>query len=229
MGMKRWILIFAAILAFAFQKVTAQGVDPGRAYVIEKTSKKSKEVLENNKKRQIRMSAGHIFITEEEKAIYDLLNEFNTYLDSLQNMLSTAAQIYGIYYEVTITAKSLKELNAVVADAPGNALATAFSARRNKVYRKVIKQGIDLAGDIKKFCLGDSVKMTEAEREILLGNIRPKLNRLNKMLMATTLTIKYTSFGDVFREIMNRAEEYQVADKKSIAERALERWRNSAK
>ena len=84
-------------------------------------------------------------------------------------------------------------------------------------------------GDIKKFCLGDSVKMTEAEREILLGNIRPKLNRLNKMLMATTLTIKYTSFGDVFREIMNRAEEYQVADKKSIAERALERWRNSAK
>ena len=175
------------------------------------------------------MSAGHIFITEEEKAIYDLLNEFNTYLDSLQNMLSTAAQIYGIYYEVTVTAKSLKELNAVVADAPGNALATAFSARRNKVYRKVIKQGIDLAGDIKKFCLGDSVKMTEAEREILLGNIRPKLNRLNKMLMATTLTIKYTSFGDVFREIMNRAEEYQVADKKSIAERALERWRNSAK
>lgn len=227
--MNRWIVIFAAILAIASQKVIAQGFDPGRVFVIEQTSLKSKKVFENNQKKQILMSAGHIFITEEEKAIYDLLNEFNTYLDSLQNMLSTAAQIYGIYYEVTVTAKSLKELNAVVADAPGNALATAFSARRNKVYRKVIKQGIDLAGDIKKFCLGDSVKMTEAEREILLGNIRPKLNRLNKMLMATTLTIKYTSFGDVFREIMNRAEEYQVADKKSIAERALERWRNSAK
>lgn len=227
--MNRWIVIFAAILAIASQKVIAQGFDPGRVFVIEQTSLKSKKVLENNQKKQILMSAGHIFITEEEKAIYDLLNEFNSYLDSLQNMLSTAAQIYGIYYEVTVTAKSLKELNAVVADAPSNALATAFSARRNKVYRKVIKQGIDLAGDIKKFCLGDSVKMTEAEREILLGNIRPKLNRLNKMLMATTLTIKYTSFGDVFREIMNRAEEYQVADKKSIAERALERWRNSAK
>lgn len=227
--MKRSIVIFLAFLVVACQKVTAQGIDPGRAFVIEQTSLKSKKVFENNQKKQILMSAGHIFITEEEKAIYDLLNEFNTYLDSLQNMLSTAAQIYGIYYEVTNTAKSLKELNAVVAEAPGNALATAFSARRNKVYRKVIKQGIDLVGDIKKFCLGDSVKMTEAEREILLGNIRPKLNRLNKMLMATTLTIKYTSFGDVFREIMNRAEEYQVADKKSIAERALERWRNSAK
>ncbi|MBR1557159.1 MAG: hypothetical protein IJ647_05310 [Prevotella sp.] len=202
-------------------------VDAGRAIAVGVASAKSKKHLETNEKMQALMTEGHIFFKAEEKATTEFQKEFNEYLDTLTNMLSIAVEIYGIYYEVTKTAKNLKELNNIVANAPQNALATAFSSRRNKVYRNLMKEGLDLCGDIKTLCFGQT-KMTQAQREIMLKNIRPKMHRLNRMLVATAITIKYTTFNDVWAEIRNRAESYDL-DKKSIAEQCFERWRIAGK
>ena len=202
-------------------------VDAGRAIAVGVASAKSKKHLETNEKMQALMTEGHIFFKAEEKATTEFQREFNEYLDTLTNMLSIAVEIYGIYYEVTKTAKNLKELNNIVANAPQNALATAFSSRRNKVYRNLMKEGLDLCGDIQTLCFGQT-KLTQAQREIMLKNIRPKMHRLNRMLVATAITIKYTTFNDVWAEIRNRAESYDL-DKKSIAEQCFERWRIAGK
>ena len=88
-------------------------VDAGRAIAVGVASAKSKKHLETNEKMQALMTEGHIFFKAEEKATTEFQKEFNEYLDTLTNMLSIAVEIYGIYYEVTKTAKNLKELNTL--------------------------------------------------------------------------------------------------------------------
>lgn len=225
--MRRIHIIFLLLALPLFSLEGKAQIDGGRALLVTAVSKKSEKYLETNEEMQALMTAGHIFMKEEEKATTAFQKEFNEYLDTLTNWLSVAVEIYGIYYEVTKTAKNLKELNTIVSNAPQNALATAFSSRRNKVYRNLMKEGIDLCGDIKTLCFGQT-KMTQAQREIMLKNIRPKMHRLNRMLVATAITIKYTSFNDVWAEIRGRAESYEL-DKKSIAEQCFQNWRLAGK
>lgn len=225
--MRRIHIMFLLLALPLFSLEGKAQIDGGRALLVTAVSKKSEKYLETNEEMQALMTAGHIFMKEEEKATTAFQKEFNEYLDTLTNWLSVAVEIYGIYYEVTKTAKNLKELNAIVSNAPQNTLATAFSSRRNKVYRNLMKEGIDLCGDIKTLCFGQT-KMTQAQREIMLKNIRPKMHRLNRMLVATAITIKYTSFNDVWAEIRGRAESYEL-DKKSIAEQCFQTWRIAGK
>ena len=225
--MKRmFITILLLSLPFFWGTVRAQ-IDAIRAFVVTTASKKSKKHLETNEKAQLMMTAGHIFMKEEEKEVVAYQKELNEFLDSVKVTIAMAVEVYGIYNEVSKTAKNLKELNNIVLNAPDNALATAFSTRRNKFYRKLMKEGIDLCGDIKMLCFGQT-KMTKAEREILFKQIRPKMHKLNRTIVATSIVIKYTTFNDVWKEITNRVDGYGI-DKKSIAEQCFQTWRIAGK
>ena len=206
----------------------AQGIDPGRPFAIEAASVSAKNTIKAQERMQGLETMGHIGIKEEVEATTKFQKEFNDYLDKFHDALSAAAEIYGIYYEVSKTSKHVKELSKVVADSPTNILAVAFSTRRNIVYRNLVKNSLDIIMDIRKVCFEKS-KMTEQERNDIISSIRPKLHQFNKQLTALTLALRYTSFMDVWNEIQGRVYHLNPATKQTVIERCRAEWWNTAK
>lgn len=218
------------VLAFVSLSVSVNAAltDPGRVLAIEAASKQAAKAIKAQEKAQLLMTTGHVWIKEEVEATTEFHKQFNNYLDSFHVALSVAAEIYGIYYEVTQTSKCVKNLNAVVAASPTNAIAVAFDARRGDVYTKLIVNTLDLLKDIRKVCV-ESSKMTEKERMTLVSNIRPKLKKINKSLRQLTLFIKYTSFADIWNQLVHRANMLDPTKRHDIITRCRGEWWNNAK
>ena len=103
-----------------------------------------------------------------------------------------------------------------------HALAVALSTQRNRIYRELIMNSVEIVNDIRMACLSDN-KMTEKERMEIVFGIRPKLKMMNKKLQRLTKAVKYTTMGDIWREIDEGAR--PAADKRDIVEAAKLRWR----
>jgi len=223
----RYFILFIIVLLSSAKPAFA-GIDPGRVAAIELASDQAKKALKSQEKAQLLMTTGHAWIKEEVEATTDFQREFNDYLDKFHDVLSIAAEIYGIYYEVTQTSKNVKALGEVLSDSPSNALAVAFSTRRNVVYRNIVRTTLDIIMDIRKVCFEKS-KMTEEEKNKVISSIRPKLRTINKQLRQLTLTLRYTSFLDVWNELMDRAYYLNPATKHDIITRCRRQWWNNAK
>ena len=223
----RYFILFIIVL-LSYAKPAFAGIDPGRVAAIELASDQAKKALKSQEKAQLLMTTGHAWIKEEVEATTDFQREFNDYLDKFHDVLSIAAEIYGIYYEVTQTSKNVKALGEVLSDSPSNALAVAFSTRRNVVYRNIVRTTLDVIMDIRKVCFEKS-KMTEEEKNKVISSIRPKLRTINKQLRQLTLTLRYTSFLDVWNELMDRAYYLNPATKHDIITRCRRQWWNNAK
>lgn len=223
----RYFILFIIVLLSATKPAFA-GIDPGRVAAIELASDQAKKTLKSQEKAQLLMTTGHAWIKEEVEATTDFQREFNDYLDKFHDVLSIAAEIYGIYYEVTQTSKNVKALGEVLSDSPSNALAVAFSTRRNVVYRNIVRTTLDVIMDIRMVCFEKS-KMTEEEENKVISSIRPKLRTINKQLRQLTLTLRYTSFLDVWNELMDRAYYLNPATKHDIITRCRRQWWNNAK
>ncbi len=204
------------------------GLDPTRVAAIELASNQAKETLKSQLKAQGLMTTGHIWTKEEIEATTEFQREFNKYLDMFHDALSIAAEIYGIYYEVKHTAKNVRSINEVLSSSPTNALAVAFSAKRSVVYRNIVRESLDIIMDIRKVTIEES-KMTEREKMKIIGSIRPKLRKINKHLQALTLALRYTSFADVWNELMQRAYHLNPDKKHDIIEECRRAWRDNAK
>lgn len=207
---------------------TYAGIDPGRVTAIELASTQAKKTIEAQEKAQLLMTTGHIWVKEEVEATTNFQKEFNNYLNKFHDVLSIAAEIYGIYHEVTQTSKCISDLGEVLADSPTNALAVAFSTHRNVVYRNLVRSSLDIIMDIRKVCFENS-KMTEQEKNRILKSVRPKLRAVNKQLRQLTLTLRYTSFLDVWNELTERAYHLNPATKHDIITRCRRFWWNNAK
>ena len=228
MKMKRILLLLTGAVLLFPSCVYGQGIDVGRAAAIELASSQAKKTIEAQMKMQGLETAGHIWTKEEIEATTEFQRQFNDYLDSFHNILTIAAEIYGVYYEVTKTSKHVKNLAEVVSSSPSNVLAVAFSTRRNVVYRNLIKSSLDIFMDIRKVCFEKS-KMTEQEKNKVISGIRPKLRKINHQLAQLTLALRYTSFLDVWNEITERAYMINPATKHDIITRCRREWWNNAK
>ena len=171
-------------------------------------------------------TTGHIWIEEEVDDTYKLHKEFNEYLDSFRGIIVYAAQIYGFYHEVQNLADNLQGFSTQISNSPSNAVAVALSANRNKMYREIILQSVEIVNDVRTICLSD-IKMTEKERINVLLGIRPKLKIMNQKLIRLTRAIKYTSMGDVWNEITDRQP--VKADINNISRSAFQRWKSIGK
>ena len=107
-----------------------------------------------------------------------------------------------------------------------HALAVALSTQRNRIYRELIMNSVEIVNDIRMACLSDN-KMTEKERMEIVFGIRPKLKMMNKKLQRLTKAVKYTTMGDIWHEIDEGAR--PAADKRDIVEAAKRRWRQIGK
>ena len=206
-------------------KVHAQ-LDPTLTGMVLIYTEKAKKTLKNQEKVMLLQTTGHIWTKEEVEAVTDLQREFNDYLDSFRSVVSYAAQIYGFYHEITHLTENMGEFTRQLKNSPTNALAVALSTNRNKIYRELIYNSIEIINDIRTVCLSDN-KMTEKERMEIVFGIRPKLQLMNKKLQRLSIAVKYTSMGDIWAEISEEAR--PKANKVEMARSAIRRWKRSGK
>ena len=143
-------------------------------------------------------------------------------LDSFRSIVCYAAQIYGFYHEISKLTDNMGDFTRQVSRNSSHALAVALSTQRNRIYRELIMNSVEIVNDIRMACLSDN-KMTEKERMEIVFGIRPKLKMMNKKLQRLTKAVKYTTMGDIWREIDEGAR--PVAGKRDIVEAAKRRWR----
>ena len=223
--MKRTIWISLLLLCFGIGKVRAQN-DPVLAGMILLYTEKAEKELKNQEKVMLMQTTGHVWTKEEVEATTDLQREFNNYLDSFRSIVCYAAQIYGFYYEVSRLTDNMGDFTKQLGRSPANALAVALSAQRNRIYRELIMNSVEVVNDIRTACLSDN-KMTEKERMEIVFGIRPKLKTMNTKLQQLTKAVKYTTLGDVWHEIDEEAR--PAADKRGIVDAAKRRWRQIGK
>lgn len=222
----RLFLIIMILLSLSIVRATAQSMDPTLAAMVLLYTEKAENTLESQKKAMLLETTGHIWIEEEVDDTYKLHKEFNEYLDSFRGIIVYAAQIYGFYHEVQNLADNLQGFSTQISNSPSNAVAVALSAYRNKMYREIILQSVEIVNDVRTICLSD-IKMTEKERINVLFGIRPKLKIMNQKLIRLTRAIKYTSMGDVWNEITDRQP--VKADINNISRSAFQRWKSIGK
>ena len=227
--MKRFILILTLILTFPFCKsgfLHAQGQDPVLAGMILLYTDKAKKELKQQEAMMLLETTGHIWIKEEVEGTTNLQKDFNNYLDQFHSIIAYATQIYGFYHEIDKMVENLGSFSEQLSAHPSNALAVALSSNRNKIYREIIMNSVDIVNDVRQVCLSDT-KMTEKERIEIVFGIRPKLKLMNQKLRRLTRAVKYTSLADVWAEIDYNARE--GADKASITQQCMERWKRNGK
>ena len=222
--MRRTIFITILLMCMGI-KVHAQ-LDPTLTGMVLIYTEKAKKTLKNQEKVMLLQTTGHIWTKEEVEAVTDLQREFNDYLDSFRSIVSYAAQIYGFYHEITHLTENMGEFTGQLKNSPTNALAVALSTNRNKIYRELIYNSIEIINDIRTVCLSDN-KMTEKERMEIVFGIRPKLQLMNKKLQRLSIAVKYTTMGDILAEISEEAR--PKANKVEIARSAIRRWKRSGK
>ena len=217
--MKRVILFMMLLLSI--NSIKAQN-DPVLAGMILLYTEKAEKTLKNQELAMMMQTTGHLWTKEEVEATADLQREFNTYLDSFRSILCYAAQIYGFYHEITLLTENMGGLIHQLEKNTTNALAVALSTNRNKIYREVILNSVEIVNDIRTVCLSKN-KMTEQQRLEIVFNIRPKLQLMNKKLKRLNIAVKYTSLNDVWLEINEGTR--PMADKTQIIEDAKRRWK----
>lgn len=222
--MRRTIFITILLMCMGI-KVHAQ-LDPTLTGMVLIYTEKTKKTLKNQEKVMLLQTTGHIWTKEEVEAVTDLQREFNDYLDSFRSVVSYAAQIYGFYHEIMHLTENMGEFTGQLKNSPTNALAVALSTNRNKIYRELTYNSIEIINDIRTVCLSDN-KMTEKERMEIVFGIRPKLQLMNKKLQRLSIAVKYTSMGDIWAEISEEVR--PKANKVEIAKSAMRRWKRSGK
>lgn len=223
--MKRTIWISLLLLCFGIGKVRAQN-DPVLAGMILLYTEKAEKELKNQEKVMLMQTTGHVWTKEEVEATTDLQREVNNYLDSFRSIVCYAAQTYGFYNEVSRLTDNMGNFTKQLERSPANALAVALSAQRNRIYRELIMNSVEVVNDIRTACLSDN-KMTEKERMEIVFGIRPKLKTMNTKLQRLTKAVKYTTLSDVWHEIDEGA--CPAADKRGIVDAAKRRWRQIGK
>ena len=204
----------------------AQSIDPTLAAMIALYTEKAENTLKSQEEAMLLESTGHVWIKEEVDGTWQLQKEFNDYLDTFHGIIVYAAQIYGFYHEIDRMVDNMGKLAEQIGRSPGNAVAVALSANRNKVYRQVILQSVEIVNDIRMVCLSD-VKMTEKERTEIFFGVRPKLKEMNRTLQRLVRAVKYTSLADVWNEISGKQPD--KADIEDISKESFRRWRTIGK
>lgn len=213
------------LLCIGIGKARAQN-DPVLAGMILLYTDKAEKELKNQERVMLMQTTGHLWTKEEVEATTDLQREFNDYLSSFRSIVCYAAQIYGFYHEIAQFTDNMGDFTKQLERHTANALAVALSTRRNQIYRELILGSVEIVNDIRTACLSDN-KMTERERMEIVFGIRPKLKMMNKRLQRLTKAVKYTTMGDIWREIDEGAR--PITDKRGIVEAAKRRWRLNGK
>lgn len=229
---QKYLLITMIALVASVKAMAINGVDPIRAGLFKKYGTQAKKALAAQDALLGVNYTMHMYHKQQIENITVLHREFNKYLEDLGDILSIAAEIYGIYYEVDQAIKNVRELKKNVATSPSNIVAVALSERKNNIYRDVIDDGIQIAADIAQILplkanKGKNSRMTEADRLEVIKKIREDLRRMNKKVRVMNRLIYSTTLMDSWYELTGRSP--HTRSMKEIATECHKGWINRVK
>lgn len=225
--MKRYILIIALMLAA--RPALCQYALPNIEFAVEVPILTHTEIktLEAHNVAQLFMTEGHVFVGREIKATVDFQKQFLEYLQMEKEIITAAAQLYGIYTEVKRVTKNINDITGILASAPANAIAVTLTPGRNRLYSQIYTTAAQVANDIYDVCLKKE-KRTEQDRNRTLDRIRKNLNKMSKNLEQLALYLRYTTLEDVLNNVLDRANYCDPHTKREIADRAFRSWHRVA-
>lgn len=222
----RLTCIVSIILLLTPDPIYAVQDNPNLAMWILKMKHDQEKAIKAEKLAQALMAEGHVFIGREVQATNEFQREFNNYLDSFHDAIVTAAELYGIYYEIKTTAKLVSDVSKVLASAPTNAIAVSLTPNRSGIYGTLINSSLEVAQDIYNACIAKQ-KLTEQDRNEILNKIRHKVRRVNSQLTQLVTFLRYTSLEDIWYNVKERAMFMTREGKHAAIERCFERWRHN--
>lgn len=174
----------------------------------------------------------HLMSKTEVEQTVNFQKQFNDYLNKFNDIISLAAEIYGIYYEVDHAVKNIKELKSFVVACPANTLAVALSKSKNHIYQDVIDNGIQIVADIKQLIPiskddEKNSKMTEYERLKCISKIRRSLRDMNYKIRKMNRLLRYTTLLDSWYELKGRY--YKPKSMYTISTECQRRWASKAR
>lgn len=208
------------------------GPDPIRAGMFKVYANKASKALAAQEVALGIYGADHIMSKEVVGKTTDFQKQFNNYLTSFSDILTYAAEIYAIYYEVDQAIKNIKELRSFVVACPANTLAVAFSKSKNHIYQDVIDNGIQIAADVKQLLPISSdeeknSKMTEQERMKCVSKVRKSLRDMNYKIRKMNRLLKYTTLLDSWYEL--RGTYHKPKSMYTISTECQKRWASKAR
>ena len=173
----------------------------------------------------------HMMSKEEIDKVVKFQTQFNNYLTNFDNILTYAAEIYAIYYEVDQTGRNLSELKSVALSSPTNIIAVALLRSRNYIYKDVVENGVQIALDIEKLLplkkdKEKNAKMSEKERLECIGNVRMSLREMNRKIRKMNLLLRYTTLMDCWYDL--KGQYYRPKSMHAICKSCQRRWANNA-
>ena len=218
-----------------FTNLSAQsGPDPIRAGMFVTYAHQAKKALQAQDALLGANLTGHMYLKDEVEKTTNFQRQFNNYLNSFDDILTVAADIYGIYTEVDEAMRNMKVVRSIVVRQPANVLAVAFSKSKNNIYTDLIENGIKLAADIEQILPlkkdpDSNAKMTQYERFKVMDNIRMNLRALNRKLRTLSRLIRYTTMMDSWYELRGTGLEYRPRKMGTITKDCLQNWMKHAK
>lgn len=223
-------LLLTSLLAFASYSCFAQGVDPGRATLVATTTSIGKKII-NEEASETSIQAGeHVIYHEKVKKIVNLQKQFDEYLSNFKEVLTCAAELYGLFYEVQNAIDGLnyfKKVSLKVAQhQTTNLVAFYYSNRGRYLYNDIVNTGLQVCADIEKVLpIGKKSKLTKWERIECIGRIRKNVNKINRSIWKVANMLKYTTLLDTWYEITQSTKPVkQTRPMSVIAEEARKSW-----
>ena len=220
-----YILLLAIVTSMSVRAVEP---NPALAAQFELAKVKAGKALNAQKLAQALVAEGHVFIGHEVQATNEFQREFNNYLDTFHDVVSLAAEIYGIYYEIKRTSRLASQVSSILSSAPTNAIAVLLTPNYSGLYGSIINTSLGAAQDLYNASLSKQ-KRTEQDRNKILDAARTKMKKVNSDLAKLVIVLKYTTFEDLWHSIRTRAKYMDPERKHSILERCLENWKHNMK
>jgi len=220
-----YIILLAIVTSMSVRAVEP---NPALAAQFELAKVKAGKALNAQKLAQALVAEGHVFIGHEVQATNEFQREFNNYLDTFHDVVSLAAEIYGIYYEIKRTSKLVSQVSSAMSSAPANAIAVLLKPNTSGLYGSIINTSLGAAQDLYNASLSKQ-KRTEQDRNKILDAARTKIKKVNSDLAKLVIVLKYTTFEDLWHSIRTRAKYMDPERKHSIIERCLENWKYNLK
>ena len=223
---KRFLVFYFLTLVSVL--VSAQMFDPVRAGLFSNYDIRMRDQINAQSVALGTMTFHHKWIQAKEKDITKLQEEFNKYLLENHNTIAMAAQLYGVYYELTEISNNQKGIEDVCRESPANILANAFKDDKRQIVTNIVGATTDLIYDIKKTYL-DNTRMTEKERLQLVDDVRRHMKWCNRQLKRIERNIRYYNLCDLWNDIRNKEYVFRKKSNAEIAREARDRWQEHYK
>lgn len=169
------------------------------------------------------------------------IKEYNDWLDSFGDVLTIAANLYGIYYNVDRIIKDISEFQKVTKVNPKNLVAVSLSPSKNKVYASILNDGLNIVSDLEMMITGSKTvrdsktkvkmktKMSLMERTMTIINVRKRLQAIDRKMRTLNRFILYTSLYDTYYEVTGDVpyKGHHTRQLSEILADCKSRWQNS--